>query len=169
MMALADTLLVLLGLYFLLPKLRLALNYFGKIVKRIQSSGDLKEKFGKEGWAVVTGCTAGIGEQIAYRLAEQGFKLVLIGRSMEKLRNVQSKCKGVETRVIKADLCKQAMDMGMYQKIKNECADIQVSMLINNAGVIHNGYFKDQTAEQVREQVIVNTYPYVLLTRALMP
>ena len=35
MMALADTLLVLLGLYFLLPKLRLALNYFGKIVKRI--------------------------------------------------------------------------------------------------------------------------------------
>jgi len=42
-------------------------------------------------------------------------------------------------------------------------------MLINNAGVIHNGYFKDQTAEQVREQVIVNTYPYVLLTRALMP
>ncbi len=59
--------------------------------------------------------------------------------------------------------------MEMYERIRKECAEIEVSMLINNAGVLYNGYFKDQTAEQVREQVIVNTYPYVLLTRALLP
>lgn len=41
--------------------------------------------------------------------------------------------------------------MDMYERIRKECTDIEVSMLINNAGVIHNGYFKDQTAEQVRE------------------
>ena len=146
-----DNLLILLGLYFLLPKLKLVLTYLGKIKKRIQSSGDLKEKFGREGWVVVTGCTAGIGEQIAYKIAEQGLKLVLIGRSMEKLKSVQAKCKGVETRIIQADLCKQAMEMDMYEKIRKECEDIEICMLINNAGVLYNGFFQDQTPQQIRE------------------
>ncbi len=42
-------------------------------------------------------------------------------------------------------------------------------MLINNAGVLYNGYFRDQTANQIREQVIVNTYPYELMTKAILP
>jgi short-subunit dehydrogenase len=150
-MMVLDNILILLGLYFLLPKLRLVLTYLGKIKQRIQSSGNLKEKFGKDGWVVVTGCTAGIGEQIAYRLAEQGFKLILIGRSIEKLRNVQAKCKNVETIIIQADLCKQAMEMEMYERIRKECEDIEICMLINNAGVLYNGFFKDQTPQQIRE------------------
>ena len=146
-----DNFLIILGLYFLLPKLRLVITYLGKIKSRMLSSGNLKDKFGKDGWVVVTGCTAGIGEQITYKLAEQGFKLVLIGRSIEKLRNVQAKCKSVETRIIQADLCKQAMEMDLYERIKKECENIEISMLINNAGVLYNGFFKDQTPEQIRE------------------
>ena len=39
---------------------------------------------------------------------------------------------------------------------------------MNNAGVNTRGYFRDITAEEVREMVIVNTYPYTLLTSALL-
>jgi short-subunit dehydrogenase len=41
--------------------------------------------------------------------------------------------------------------------------------LVNNAGVNTRGYFKDLTSEQVREMALVNTYPYTLLTKALLP
>jgi uncharacterized protein len=122
---------------------------------------------------MVTGCTAGIGEKITYRLARSGaVNLVLIGRSMEKLIRVEKKCKEinrkVQVRIIQADLCKEALQISKYEEIRRQCEDLKIVLLINNAGVLYNGYFKDQTAEQIREQVIVNTYPYVLLTRALI-
>jgi len=40
--------------------------------------------------------------------------------------------------------------------------------LVNNAGVNTRGYFKDITSEEVREMAIVNTYPYTILTKAIM-
>ena len=53
--------------------------------------------------------------------------------------------------IIQADLCKQAMEMDLYERIKKECENIEISMHINNAGVLYNGFFKDQTPEQIRE------------------
>lgn len=47
--------------------------------------------------------------------------------------------------------------------------DLDISILVNNAGVLYNGFFRDLTVKQVTEQVVVNTYPYVLLTKALIP
>ncbi len=46
---------------------------------------------------------------------------------------------------------------------------MNLAVLVNNAGVLYYKRFKEQTAEQLREGTIVNTYPYVLLTRALLP
>lgn len=40
--------------------------------------------------------------------------------------------------------------------------------MVNNAGVNTRGYFKDITSEEVREMAIVNTYPYTILTKAIM-
>ena len=39
-------------------------------------------------WAVVTGCTRGIGLAYAHELAKQGMNLVLIGRRLEKLQEI---------------------------------------------------------------------------------
>ena len=44
-----------------------------------------------------------------------------------------------------------------------------MTILVNNAGILYTGYFNDVIADQVREGTIVNTFPYVLLTRALLP
>lgn len=41
-------------------------------------------------------------------------------------------------------------------------------MVVNNAGVNTRGLFKDISAEEIREMVLVNTYPYSLMTRALL-
>ena len=57
----------------------------------------------------------------------------------------------------------------MYERIRNDSSEMNIVILVNNAGVLYNGYFRDQSANQIREQVIVNTYPYELLTSALLP
>ena len=45
-----------------------------------------KEKYGE--WAVVTGCTQGIGKSYAEELAKQGLNIVLISRTRSKLETV---------------------------------------------------------------------------------
>ena len=42
-------------------------------------------KFGKGSWAVVTGCTEGIGKAFCFELASLGFNLVLVSRNGSKL------------------------------------------------------------------------------------
>lgn len=64
----------------------------------------------KHPWAIVTGCTSGMGEEITYRLAREGINIVLVSRSLEKLEQVQAKIGQIntecETMIIIADLCK---------------------------------------------------------------
>merc|ERR1711971_391873 len=49
---------------------------------------DLVKTYGK--WAVVTGCTGGIGKSYVLGLAAKGMDIVLVGRSMEKLQALEA-------------------------------------------------------------------------------
>ncbi|GMI75076.1 beta-ketoacyl reductase 1 [Hibiscus trionum] len=42
---------------------------------------NLKHHYGS--WAIVTGCTDGIGKALAFQLASQGLNLLLVGLSLE--------------------------------------------------------------------------------------
>jgi short-subunit dehydrogenase len=57
----------------------------------------------------------------------------------------------------------------MYQRIAEKVNRLDLAIVINNAGVLYNGYYKEIPAENNREVAIINTYPYVLLTKALLP
>ena len=62
------------------------------------------KKYGS--WAVVTGCTDGIGKAYAEQLAKRGLNIVLISRTLEKLNQQSNEIKDnykVETLVIAAD------------------------------------------------------------------
>lgn len=90
-----DKLLLVLGIYVAWNKLRLVYEAFHSIF--MINGGSLINKFpgikGKRPWAVVTGCTAGIGEEVSYRLAKEGYNMVLISRSLDKLKTVEANCK----------------------------------------------------------------------------
>ncbi|TNV76713.1 hypothetical protein FGO68_gene2625 [Halteria grandinella] len=141
------------------------------------NGGSLINKFpgsnGKRPWAVVTGCTAGIGEEISYRLAKEGYNMVLISRSIDKLKAVEVNCKNqnqeIQTKIIQVDLSKNAVNLEAYKLIRDQVNGQGVSILVNNAGVATVGYLKDQSAESIRDMALVNTFPYILLTCALLP
>lgn len=57
-----------------------------KIVVRCNAgTAATPERYGQDSWAVITGATDGIGKAAALHLARQGFNIVLISRSIEKL------------------------------------------------------------------------------------
>ncbi|HEX5512050.1 MAG TPA: SDR family NAD(P)-dependent oxidoreductase, partial [Actinomycetales bacterium] len=87
------------------------------------------------GTALVTGGSVGIGRAFAQRLAKDGYDLVLVARSKDRLEEVASELRsryGVEVEVLAADLG-QRPDM---QRVADRLAEAQrpVDVLVNNAG-----------------------------------
>ena len=82
-----------LGIIFAIKLLlRLLLNVkngvYGFVLPRFFASTNFVEKYGK--WAIVTGCTQGIGRYYAEELAKRGMSIVLISRSKQKLDNLEN-------------------------------------------------------------------------------
>lgn len=150
------------------------LRWFLRLVSTIQSiywgTPVTPERYGPKGsWAVVTGSTDGIGKAVALELAERGFNLVLISRSMEKLnataREVQEvgqKAGAGQTRVIAFDFAED-VSIEAYKALERRIADLDVAVLVNNVGVS-----LDSSVEGTYKSIAVNCYPIVLLTQQLV-
>ena len=86
--------------------------------------------------ALVTGCSTGLGVQMAKALASQGCNIVGIARREDLLKKVCEEIKKeykVETMAIKCDLADSKMIKEMVQKAYNHFKRIDI--LINNAGI----------------------------------
>lgn len=84
-------------------------------------------------WAVVTGASAGIGREFAAQCAQRGLNVVLVARREAPLRELASQLErqhGVSTRVIAADLTQ----VDQLMRLGDQTADLDVGLLINNAG-----------------------------------
>jgi short-subunit dehydrogenase len=85
--------------------------------------------------AIVTGASAGIGQEFAHELARQGFDLVLIARRRERLEALASRLGselGVRCHVLAADLADPAAPQRIFDQLAHSA--LHVDMLINNAG-----------------------------------
>src|SRR6516164_5499271 len=120
------------------------------------------------GLAVVTGASSGIGEAYAERLAADGWDLVVLARSGERLSELAArlnKAYGMTVQVIQADLSRAAE----VERVGGEIAAMPVDMLVNNAGLAHYMPFADLPAAQAAELVDLNVLAPVLLTHAVLP
>jgi 17beta-estradiol 17-dehydrogenase / very-long-chain 3-oxoacyl-CoA reductase len=88
--------------YYSFKLLRKIFNNIGTFAFGL-GSVDFK-KYGS--WAVVTGCTDGIGKSYAEQLAKKGLNIVLISRNLEKLQKQSFQIKNIykiQTLIIAAD------------------------------------------------------------------
>lgn len=126
----------------------------------------LAERYG--GWALVTGASAGIGEAFARSFAKQGIDCALVARRQDKLealaRELESQ-HGIETRVVVADLATQE---GIEQTVA-AVSDLDLGLLVNNAGLGGAGRFDKLTSERIRQMVNLNCMAPAMLTHALLP
>jgi short-subunit dehydrogenase len=120
-------------------------------------------------WALVTGASSGLGEEVAKRLAQRGANLVLTARSEERLANLAAdleRVNGIETHVIPADLSRPDGADALLAALG--ARGVTVLHLVNNAGFGSAGAFADLDAARESAMVELNVASVVRLTRALL-
>lgn len=93
-------------------------------------------------YALITGASNGIGKEAAYILANKGYDLILVARSIEKLELIKSDIINKYNNnvvIIKTDLSKREEINEMFEKTK----DYSIEVLINNAGLGKVGMFNE--------------------------
>jgi short-subunit dehydrogenase len=114
--------------------------------------------------ALITGASAGIGEEFARQLAERGYELILVARRKERLEQLAEELP-TEATVIECDLATEADKLPAKVKRRR----LQVGLLVNNAGFGLRGHFTDLSAKREAEMVRVNCEAVVILTHAFVP
>src|SRR5215212_7223329 len=95
--------------------------------------------------ALVTGASSGIGAALARKLAARGYRVALVARSEDKLRELAGEIGG-EAEVLPCDLADADARDRLAQEI--ESRGLRVEILVNNAGF---GVYED-FAESDRER-----------------
>jgi len=132
-----------------------------------RKAGHLQSTYGK--WALVTGASAGIGQDFATLLAKEQINVILVARRKERLEELAKDLSsrfGVETRVIAEDLGTAAGPHNVHKAVKN--LGVDVGLFINNAGFGWFGRFSDQKIEAVEQMVQLNVTSVAVLTRLLL-
>ena len=110
------------------------------------------------GYAFVTGATGGLGKAFVYALAKRGYKLLLTGRSEEKLlvlkEELAKKYPQTECEIYAADLSLQASRDAMNAKIAG--SGKKISLLANVAGADIQKGLEKYTQEKISFQCRVN-------------
>jgi short-subunit dehydrogenase len=126
----------------------------------------LRERYG--GWALVTGASSGIGAAFARALAREGVSVVLSARREERLRELAAeleKSHAVQTRVLAADLS----DPDEMERLARAVEDLELGVLVMNAGFGAAGRFDRLDPVRLREMVQLNCLAPVWLTARLLP
>jgi short-subunit dehydrogenase len=89
----------------------------------------------KDNVVILTGASSGIGEAIAYQLADQGAWLSLAARRTAQLEHVAAECnkRGGRSIVVPTDLTNKAQCENLIQRTMHEFG--RIDTLINNAGI----------------------------------
>jgi short-subunit dehydrogenase len=114
-------------------------------------------------WAVVTGASSGIGREFAHQLADAGINVVLVARRRAMLQDLGAELArryGVDYRAVGVDLS----DPGALTPVAEATADIDVGLLVSNAGAALPGPFLDSDLQVQRAILRLNTAAHLALT-----
>ncbi len=113
--------------------------------------------------ALITGSSRGLGEQLAYKLAERGYKLYIHGRDEKNLAILRQKIKStynVYCEYIVADL-KTKTGVEVIKQYFTK----PISVYINNAGIYQHGDIIDMSDDEIVDVVNVNMLHPILITK----
>lgn len=123
---------------------------------------------------LITGASSGIGYELGKIYAENGYNLVLAARRSDKLRNLKDDIlKNINSNllieIISVDLAEDRAAYKLFDVIKSK--DIEIDILINNAGAGMYGEFAEYSSEQMEKNdrmINLNIKSVVELTKLFL-
>ena len=118
------------------------------------------------GAVVVTGASSGIGEEIAREFARRGYRLVLVARRADRLRDLAEELDGL-AHVLPADLSNRDERATLPDQVA--ALGVVADVLINNAGLATLGPVADANPQAELDLVEVDVAAVVDLCSRFVP
>lgn len=106
-------------------------------------------------YVVITGASYGIGEALAYKSLEEGYNLILVARSKEKLEILKkelNKKKDLDIVIIQCDLAEKKRLVELQDKL----AKYEIDIFINNAGLGYYHSVEGQNFDKIDNLIELN-------------
>lgn len=126
-------------------------------------------KEGAKSWIVVTGGSDGLGLEIAKQAArDSGFNVCIISRNEEKMKQkLKEFPAGIKTMYIVADFSKMPSIKDYKEIIGNKLAQIDIGLLVLNAGWSEFGPFEWLSDEMVEDHIRINLLQVIYTSKVL--
>jgi short-subunit dehydrogenase len=125
-----------------------------------------KAEFGP--WALVTGASSGIGKEFSRQLAAKGLNVVLVARRLELLEELGQDLEkkfGVQWRAVQMDLT----DENLLGKIREATRDLDIGLVVSNAGTGNPGSFINQKRDDLLMDVRLSVTAHLELCHHFAP
>ena len=121
--------------------------------------------------ALITGASAGIGEEFARQLARPAASLILVARRIDRLEALRDELTRQNPDLLvfirQVDLSREGEIDALCEWMAHE--NVAIDLLINNAGLGDYGPFSTSNATRLMEMIHVNMSALTLLTRSVLP
>ena len=117
---------------------------------------------------IITGAGSGLGKELALLLAKNGYHIILIGRTINKLKEVEEQILANNGRAVSysIDITKPNSINTFFNEVAGR---FQLYGLINNAGVGYFGPFEELKQEEIEDMFATNVMGTIYMTQAILP
>lgn len=109
---------------------------------------------------LITGASSGIGYEMAKVFARNNYNLVLVARRTEPMEGLKLEFLNIDIKIIQKDL---SVD-GSCQEVFDEVLDVQIDVLVNNAGFGDTGEFHTLSKDKQTNMIDLNVRALTELT-----
>lgn len=118
---------------------------------------------------LITGASSGIGYELAHLFAKDGFQLVLVARSQDRLMKLAGELKEkykAPAAILPKDLSHPLSPSEIFIELQER--SIHIDVLVNNAGFGNHGLFSETNLSDELEMIRVNVTSLVHLTKLFL-
>jgi short-subunit dehydrogenase len=119
---------------------------------------------------LLTGASSGIGYELAKLFARDGYNLILVARTEEKLNRLAAELRDqykINVMVLPKDLSSPDAPREIYDQLQKE--SVQVDILVNNAGFAVYGPFAETDMEEELNMIRVNMMALTRMAKLFLP
>ena len=120
--------------------------------------------------AIVTGGGSGIGFETARQFLEEGARVLIAGRTLEKInaaRDQLAKKTGGDVHAVQADMRNEADIKRMVTTAKDKLGGVDI--LVNNAGTMYSGRFAVLNDDELKNQLETKLFGFMRAIREVYP